>query len=80
MSFATAIGQTFTGVVGHHGRKHLPAHRGAVPAANPEAVTVSAPRPRHAPTAASLDASSADQRLELQQWSAVLILGVGLNR
>ena len=70
MSFANSIGHTFTGVVGHHGRVHLPRPRTAVPASAPE---------RHHRVAAA-DTEIADRRHELEQWRTAFLLAVGLNR
>ena len=76
MSFATTIGHTFTGVVGHHGRLHLPQHLTAAP------VTASTPMPeghRHVRSRA-IDPSVDDHRHELEQWRGAFALAIGLNR
>ena len=68
MSFATSIGHV-----------HLPGlHRSAAPAVAPapDAVT----EPRSVRTWAALDESVADERHELEQWSAAHMLAIGLNR
>jgi hypothetical protein len=75
MSFAASIGHTFTGVIGHHGRVHLPPHRTT-------AATPATPAPesrRRAGSTANIDSAVAD-RQELEQWSAAFTLAVGLNR
>jgi hypothetical protein len=74
MSFATTLGHTFTGVIGHHGRVHLPHHHVADPPSAP------APeRPRHACSAPAEPGSSPDRR-DLEQWRAAFTMAAGFNR
>ena len=76
MSFATNIGHTFTGVLGHHGHVHVARRRSATPAVNP----APAPGTRHVRSMVPVDAAVTDHRHELEQWSAAFMLAVALNR
>lgn len=76
MSFATTIAHTFTGVVGHHGRVHLPRHLTAAPATAP---TPGPEGHRHVRSSA-IDPAVDDHRQELEQWREAFALAIGLNR
>lgn len=69
MSFATSIGQ--------HSHVHL-RRRTVAPIAAPTAAPAQDARPVR--TWAALDDAVADERQELEQWSAAYMLAVGLNR